>query len=390
MYPHQAERLTDILDRHGLEALIATREANVAYITGFRGLNHATFETPQLAVYSRRGTGLVLTNVEAPSIVADAVDVDHVVCFGSFLAAYDEGPHGDVKRIRELMDGRAASPADAVGRVLDALGIARGTVGLDEGRLSPAGWERIATRLGGITLVPAANHFLAARRVKGPWEIECLERGLHVAEEALNEVIATIAPGMTEGEAVTLYQSEVVKRGGEPVPATIATGPRTWIPLPRPTDRALRAREVVRFDVGCVFGGYHATVARTAVVGEPDARVEQAFDAVDAGLAAAIAAVKPGAIPARVHAVAVEATQRAGLSTFTASHIGHAIGLEPYERPKLAPGVETPCETGEVLRIELRHFEMGWSGLHVKETVLVTSSGARSMNRSQRGLVVLT
>ena len=89
MYPHQAERLTEILDRNGLEALIATREANVAYITGFRGLNNTVFETPQFAVFSRHGTGLATTNVEIASIVADRIDVDHVACFGGFSSAYD-------------------------------------------------------------------------------------------------------------------------------------------------------------------------------------------------------------------------------------------------------------------------------------------------------------
>lgn len=389
MYPHQAERLTDILDRHGLEALVATREPNVAYITGFRGLNHTVFETPQYAVFSRRGTGLVVTNVEIASIVLDRADVDHVACFGGFLAAYDERPDGEVTRIRDLMEARLPSPADALASVLDALGVREGTVALDEGRVTPRASQRTATRLGGRTLVAGADHFLSARRVKSPWEIQCLERGVRIVEEALNEVIAKLEPGMTEREAVTLYQSEVVKRGADPVPATIATGARTWIPLPLPTDRALRKGEIVRFDVGCVFHGYHATVARTAVAGEPGARLEAAHRAIQAGLEAAIAAVRPGVPASRVHAAAVEAAHADGLSSFTASHIGHAIGLEPYERPKLTPGVDTPLETGEVLRIELRHFEMGWAGLHVKETVLVTNAGARPMNRSSRGLVVL-
>src|SRR5713226_8903078 len=101
MYPHQMQRLTEILDRHGLEALIATREPNVAYITGFRGLNHTVFETPQYAVFSRRGTGLVVTNIEIASVVTDRTDVDHIACFGGFSAAYDERPDGDVTRIRD-------------------------------------------------------------------------------------------------------------------------------------------------------------------------------------------------------------------------------------------------------------------------------------------------
>ena len=389
MNPHQTERLTEILDGNGLEALIATREPNVAYVTGFRGLNHTVFETPQYAVFSRRGTGLVVTNVEIASIVADRIDADHVACFGGFLSAYDAHPDADVNRIRDLMDGRARGAADALASVLDALGVRQGTVGLDEGGVRPAGWQRMAARLTGLTVVPAADHFLAARRVKSPWEIEQLARGVLLVEEALNEVIAKLQPGMTEHEAVRLYQSEVVKRGADPVPAVIATGARTWIPLPLPSDRALRSRDVVRFDVGCVFGGYHATVARTAVAGKPEARLTSAYGAVQTGLEAAIAAVRPGVPASRIHAVAVEATHGAGLVTYPASHIGHAIGLEPYERPKLQRGSETPLVAGEILRIELRHFEMGWAGLHVKETVLVTTSGARVLNRSSRGLIVL-
>ena len=386
---HRLARLTGILDQHELGALIATREANVAYITGFRGLNHTVFETPQYAVVSRQGTGIVVTNVEIASIVADRPDVDHVACFGGFLAAYDERADADVTRIRDVMDARAPSPADALARVLESLGVRQGRIGLDESRVTPRAWERIATRLAGCTIVPAADYFLSARRAKSPTEIECLEAGVRIAEDALHDVIERFKPGMTEREAVTLYQLQVVQRGAEPVPAMVACGERSWIPLPRPSDRPLRARDVARFDVGCVVGGYHATVARTAVAGEPDARLASTYRAVQMALEAAIDAVRSGVPASRLHAVAVDAAHGAGLLKFTASHLGHAIGLEPYERPKLTRGVDTPLEAGEILRIELRHFELGWAGINIKDTVLVTDTGARLLNRSSRGLSVL-
>ena len=389
MYPHQAERLTEILDRHGLEALVASREANVAYVTGFRGVSHTVFEAPQYAVFTRRGTGLVVPAVEIASIVADGIEVDQIACFGDVVATYDERAEPNVKRIRDLSESRVPDAVEALGRVLDALGVRAGTVALDEGRVTHEAWQRIAARLEARRLVPGAEHFLSARRVKGPWEIECLVRGLGIVEEALNEVIAKIAPGMTEREAVTLYQSEVLKRGGEPVPATIATGTRTWIPRPRATDRALRAGEIVRFDVGGVFDGYQATVARTAVAGDPHTRLDEAYRAVQAGLDAALDAIKPGVPGSRPHAAALEATRAAGLTSFTVRDVGHAIGLVAYEPPILADDVDTPFEAGEVLLIELRHFEMGWVGLHAKDTVLVTTGGARSLNRSSHGLVVL-
>jgi Xaa-Pro aminopeptidase len=389
MYPHQAERLTEVLDRHRLEALIASSEPNVTYLTGFRGVSHTVLETPQLAVFSRHGTALVVASGEAAAVVTDGIEVDHVVAFGGVPDAYAERPDAGVKRIRELVEASAPNATDALAAALATLGVRDGAVGLDEGRITPATWQRIATRLTGPTLVPAADHFLSARRVKGPWEIERLHLSLGAAEEALNEVIAKIAPGMTEREAVTLFQSEVIKRGAEPVPATITTGARTWIPFTRATDRALRPHEIVRFDVGCVVDGYHARVARTAVAGALGDRLDATYRAVQAALEAAIDAVKPGVAAACIHAAALAAAHEAGLGSFAASRVGCGVGLAPSEMPDLAHGVETPLETGEVLTIDVRHFEMGWAGVHVRDTVLVTSGGARSMNRSSHGLVVL-
>src|SRR5262249_61940944 len=112
----------------------------------------------------------------------------------------------------------------------------------------PAPWRRTAARLGPLTLVPGAEHFRSARRVKSPWEIERLGLALGLVEEALNEVVATLEPGTTEREAASLYQSEVVKRRGAPMPAAIATGKRAWIPRPAASERALRARAAIRVD----------------------------------------------------------------------------------------------------------------------------------------------
>jgi len=389
MQPHQAERLTKILDDHGLEALVATREANVAYVTDFRGIEHAVFETPQLAIFSRRGTALAVAAVEIPSVVEERIDVDHLACFDDFPAVYDDRRDTDVQRIREVLDARVSSPADALAVLLDALGVHRGGVGLDESRLTPAAWQGIAARLGRLTLVPGAEHFRSARRVKSPWEIERLALALGLVEEALNEVVAKLEPGMTELEAASLYQSEVVKRGGAPMPATIATGKRAWIPRPAVSERALRAREAIRFDVGATLDGHHASVARTAVAGEPDPRLEATHTAILTGLEAALDAIGPGVPASRVYAAAVEATHGAGLKSFVARHVGHGIGLEPREDPRLEPTVETPLEAGEVVTVELSHVEMGWAGVQLAETVLVTTGGARALNRSSRRLIIL-
>ena len=387
MYPHQIERLTEVLEREGLQALVATSAANVRYVTGFGSMVHALFQTTQLAVWSRRGTALVVPSIDVPAIVSEGIGVDHVVPFGDFVAARGKGAEAD--RIGALSERRAASPTEALATALDAVGAGTGRIGLDEGSLTAQAWELVVAKLGPGRVVPAAALFRVARRVKSPYEIECLERALHIAEEALNAVIQMLKPGVTEREAAAVFESEVLKRDGATYPSTIAIGEHAAIPAPWPSDRALRPGDLVRFDVGCVYKGFCSNVGRTGVMGEPDLRQQAVFDAVQAGLEAALGAIAPGVPAARVFDTAIAATRAGGLPEFQRHHVGHGIGLEHEEPPRLASGVATPLEMGEVVRVEVPYYQHGWAGVNVKDTVLVTRREGHVMNRSLRGLVVL-
>jgi Xaa-Pro aminopeptidase len=389
MYPHQAERLTEALERDRLDALVASSAANVTYLTGFRSLAR-TVEPAQesYAVVTRTGTALVVPALDAPAVVDSDVEVSHVVCHGRFhldIAA----PRGDAaRRLARLVAEPAAGGADALAAALTALGVAGGRVGLDDADLSAARAATLRDRLKGATVVAGSGALLRARVVKGPYEIDCLQRALHIAEEAINVVLALLGPGVTEREAAEAFEREVIAQGARPFCTIVAFGPGAAIPAPWPSDRALRAGDLVRFEVGCAVKGYHADVARMAVLGEPTNAQQATFDALHAGLEAALEAVRPGARGADVLHAAVEAARRAGLPRFARHHVGHGIGLQPAEPPWLGPDGDA-LDMGTVLRVETPYYVAAESGLNVKETLLVTRTGAHVLNRSHRGLVVL-
>lgn len=390
MYPHQTERLTGALDAAGAEALVASSAANVAYVTGWRGVSHALLGSLQLGVYSRRGTALVVPAVEVPAVVAaDDVEVDHVACFGEpgSLSAEASGPLA--RRIESIVSRRAASPGDALTAALGALGVRDGAIALDDARLPGDDRQRIAERLGTFQPVPGSAHFGAARRVKAPFELECLAGALRIAEEALNEVVQMLKRGVTEQEATSLYFTEIVKRGGEPIPSSIAVGERTALGPVWPSERALRPGELVRLDVGCVHRGYAARVGRTAVLGEPTREQDDAHGAIQAALEAAVDAAAPGRPASDVCEAAGRALRERGLTGAGGAEMGHGIGLELREAPGLIPGAATPLDVGEVLSIEVAHAVPGRHGFLARDTVLVTAGGARVLNRSARGLVIL-
>jgi Xaa-Pro dipeptidase len=389
MYPHQAERLDGALARVGVPAIVAASPANVAYMTGFRRPSRVLYPAAEVfAVYARTGTALVLPAIDAPVFVAGDGDADHVVCYGVFDVEVAERADETARRAADLVAAAVPSPADALATALRALGAADGAIGLDSAALTESSARAVVERLAGTKTHPASGALAEARLVKGPYEIECLQQALRIAEESIHEVLGALDVGTTEREAAAVYEGALGRCAARPSATIIAFGPNTALPTVAPGDRALRPGDFVRFDVGCVFKGYHAEVARMAILGEPTPRQQERYDAVEAGVDAALAAIRPGTAARSVLEAAVTAVRAAGIPAFRRHHVGHGIGLEPAEAPWLS--ADGPVlEAGMVLRVETPSYELGAAGLHVKETVLVNNGGAAVMNRSNRGLVAL-
>jgi Xaa-Pro aminopeptidase len=388
MYPHQRERLGEALARAGAEVLVATSAANVAYLTDYRPAGEAGAAAP-LAVFSARGTALVLSAAEAPAALAGGAEADHVVCHGRLPARVPERPAGDGKRLADLLAGAAVDAPEALARALEQLGAGGGAVAVDEARLPAPAWPALSGRLGGRPLVPGGALLGWARRAKAPWEIECLHRALGIAEEALDVVVQGLDPGVTEREAAALFAREVVARDGRPVAAVVLFGDRTALPRARPGDRRLKRGDLVRLDVAAAHRGYHALVARTAVMGEADPELLRRYEPLEAGLEAALRAVRAGRPGREVVGAAAGAAREAGLAGEELVLVAQGVGLESREEPALEAGGDAVLEMGEVIHVELAHYELGRSGLAVRDTLLVTDRSSARMNRSTASLVLL-
>ena len=386
MYPHQTERLDAALQASGADALVVTSAADVEYLTGFRSFSCSVYPADIAAVYSKAGTALVIPTIDAPALAAGDGAADHVVCHGRFFVNLAERADEHARRAARLAAEPAESAADALASVLEALGLRGARIGMDDG--ARPGTATITARLSRFRLAPAVGAVARARAVKGPYEIDCLAQALRIAEEAIHAVLGELRAGTTEREAVALYERAVATRAATPYATIIAFGAHAALPAAPTSERALRPGELVRFDVGSIFKGYHGEVARMAILGEPESRALRAYDAVEAGVQAALETIRPGVDGGKVFEAAVAAVRDGGLPEFRRHHVGHGIGLEPVEAPWLRPGGET-LEAGMVLRAETPYYELGAFGVTVKETVLVTRGGATVVNRSNRGLVVL-
>ena len=390
MNTHVNARLAGVLEAEGLDALIATTTENLYYVTGFRSLAHALFRGLELyGVFTRAGTGLVIPFIDTTGVAADEIRVDQLACYGKFFFDYGDDPGVVGAKVRAWTSAAMASPVDALVKVLGDLGVRGKRIGVDESGLFPSAWRTLEQQLTGSTLVPAYQLFRRARMVKSPEEVARLERAAQIAEDGVAAVLAMLKPGVTEREAAYVYEAEILKRGAQPFFTVITIGERAALADVYPAERALKPGDMVRFDLGCVYQGYRSDIARTAVLGKPGDKLARYYAAILAGEKAGMAAMKPGVAVSRIFEVAVKATRENGMPHYQRHHVGHGIGLEPYDPPTLNAATETPLEPGMVFCVETPYYEHGWGGVQVEDAVEVTAAGIRRLTRSSQDLAII-
>jgi Xaa-Pro aminopeptidase len=225
--------------------------------------------------------------------------------------------------------------------------------------------------------------------VKSPEEVRRLERAALIAEDGVAAVLGMLKAGVTEREAATVYEQEVLRKGAQPFFTVVTMGERAALADVYASERALAPGDLVRFDLGCVYQGYRSDISRTAVLGAPSDKQRRYYDAIRDGERAAIAAMKPGVPVNRIFEIAVHVTREAGLPHYERHHVGHGIGLEPYDPPTINATTHGALEPGMVFCVETPYYEHGWGGVQVEDAVEITATGARQLTRSSQELQIL-
>ena len=394
-------RAGEVLAAESLDGLLATSLENVYYLTGI--WVESQIALPRQAQFyamvsrERLDRPAVACGInEMANVLAHRPPGTVVVPFGKFYRFVQGSPKLDeleqaVKA--HVIDGLGHSRsgvAVALVEALEAVGLQRGRVGYDErGLLLAEVKAEVEKKLPGLQLVPAYATFRKIRAVKTPVELTRLEAALDLNERAIMAAMAIAKVGVTEHEMVAEYERTVVTAGGRPSVTQIFFGGNGSTGYVQGRNATLTPGEVIRFDTACFLDGYSSDIARNFSLGPPAAgpRVQRYYEAILAGETAAVAAMRPGVPAQEVFRVGVEATRKAGIPHYDRSHIGHGVGIEIYDIPLLGPADSTPLESGMVFQVELPYYELGFPGLQVEDTVLVTPSGGRilgSLDRSFR------
>lgn len=385
------ERLSAVMDREDLDALVVSSYEHVLYASGFENRLPFATGTGAAAVVVRgeevRGALIVAMPylshlVECPTWLPD------VVVFGSIGIARNhdvilERPEAEVAAALDAWDGRShANKAAAVASVLAAHGVT--------GRIAVEDPEVVDTS-SFADVVPARALLDEVRLIKTPAEIDLIARACDLNELAFDNACSTLRAGQDWREVTRSWARTWAEGAGVPEFWGGGSGAHASQFWPHEISYEIRAGDVVRWEGGGTLGGYWADTGRAAIVGDGPRGAQERFEGLREGAAAVRRTLRAGVEPDEVCAAALDAIRSNGLPDFPTSNAwGHGIGLGLNEGPRVRPGSPATLEAGMVICFETPYFELGWGGLQLEDTYVITEDGFRQLTRASEELTVVS
>lgn len=387
------QRLADAAKQAGADMLIATHPSNIAYTAnGFISAGQSVLTSAEAAVAYVPATGKVIFLMgyaDAPSVF-EAAGIDaEFYCYGGAFCFEGSGEEAFTERVLEYRNKAYANSAKAWEAAIRDHVAVGGTVAIDDGRVFAHVLDGIKAGITDYNLIEGAPVFMAARRIKHSEEIAAIETAAEIASNSLMGALKRFKVGMSEYDIEQLYYEELAKRHAKPFFFTVTGGLRAAFSDTMPTKAPIARGDMIRFDFGCIYEGYCSDLARTAVVGTPDKKLKTYFEAVRIGCETAIAAMKPGVPCNKIFEIAVETTRANGIPHYRRHHTGHGIGLECYDAPTINAYCDVLLEKDMTFCIETPYYEIGWGGVQMENTVVITENGARYLDKTQCELIVL-
>jgi Xaa-Pro aminopeptidase len=218
--------------------------------------------------------------------------------------------------------------------------------------------------------------------VKDDEEISLMREAVRITEGALRKTLLDLKPGLREYEIAAMLEGSMRFMGadGYAFETIVASGPNGAFPHALPTSKEVVEGEEIVIDMGARFGGYCADMTRTPVLGKADKEIKSIIEALDEAVNEATDAVAPGVKVSDVDAIARKVLAKQGLDKYFIHSLGHGVGVEVHEPPRVAQGVNAVLEPGNVITIEPGVYINGKYGARIENMVLVTKSGHDVIN----------
>ena len=353
----RADRIEARLAERELDLLLVTDLTNLRYVTGFTGSN-----------------GMA---VLGPGVRRFVTDFRYVEQAAQQVLEFDR-EQGPQEFVKALSDGWP--PGEL-------------RLGFEDAHVTVRSREKLREALPDrIELVPAGDLVEAERTVKDEGEQARIRRAAALLDDIYDWVRERGIVGRSEREVGLALEHEMRLRGASDpsFPSIVASGPRGALPHAVRSDEPIERDTLVTLDIGAVLDGYCSDCTRTWATGENlPGELEDAYGLVQRAQRAAVEAVRPGPTGRDIDAVAREMIEAAGHGDHFGHGLGHGVGLDVHEAPRLARSGTEPLVEGNVVTVEPGVYLPGIGGVRIEDLVIVTEGGCLVLTGTTRDLAVV-
>ena len=386
------ERALRIMSEKGLDALISTAQENNAYFGDVPVKGFCLFPLSLDAT-------LIARALDAFTLAESASWIEDVRFYGLFHIVTSRATrlHGGEKRMNELISkGGLAKCNDPVDVLLESItqkGLESKTLGIDGTNMGLSQYEKLKKRLPNARLFDASEEIAWIRAVKTQQEIENIRTVTKITEKGFDAVEKVAGKGVSEKELGVAFRKAVAKEEEVSIRFyTFLGGGRGAIPLAPPSRYKLKKGDLIQLHGSLVYKYYHSDLARGAVVGKPSKKQIKTWKAIVKGEEKVIESIRPGIKASELFKIGVQTVRNAGLTGYERWHTGHGVGLAPipnYDPPTLAPSDNREIEKNMVLCIETPYYEIGFGGMNLEDTGVVTQKGFRLLSSHRAELKIV-
>ncbi|WP_339728576.1 Xaa-Pro peptidase family protein [uncultured Gimesia sp.] len=339
------KKLISQLKRIGAEALLVTSETNVTYLTGFSG------DSSYLLI----GKGLTV-------LISD----------GRYSTQLEEECPGLDVYIRKATESMTV----ALEKVLKKSHLPK--LGFESHVVTCDLLDALSSLTPAVQWIPVSGLIEELRMIKDASEIQEIREAVSQAQRGYEVLRAILTEEMTELQAAHELEHAMRRFGArqaafDPI---VAVGARAALPHAMPTEKRIGEAPFLLVDWGAMTqNGYRSDLTRMIVHGRTPAKFEKVYQTVLKAQVAAIKAIRPGVLCSEVDQTARDVIQKAGFGKHFTHSLGHGIGLDIHEGPRLGGNISTELKPGMIVTVEPGIYLPGWGGVRIEDDVLVTRTG---------------
>ena len=353
------ERLTDLIRLGANTAVIVFDPSNMFYLTeGYTG------------------EGLVFISANRRVIVTD---------FRYTEQAGKQAPGFEV-----LMTEKGRSGDQIVSELAQAEGIH--CIKTETNYLSVDRFRKLKAALGEeISCIPLEGAPQELRQIKTPSEVLAIRKACKITADAFKAILPKIREGMTEKELQIELNFTMLRLGADTTAfdTIIAAGENGSLPHAIPGDRVIRRGDMITMDFGAKVGNYCADMTRTVALGQPSEEMRRIYDTVLRAQTMCEDALAAGKNCFDIDRLARDYIDARGYEGRFGHGLGHSVGIDIHEEPRLSPACHEILKAGIVITVEPGVYVPGVGGVRIENTCLVKENGCEALTDADKQLIIL-